>query len=437
MDKAPRPFQIGLYFGFGLLMFAALILLMTFQGVGSSDESRVGPVTIWGTVDASVMNRRINEFRNVQDQRTFQQVQYRQIREEVFNTELVNAIAEQRQPDVVIIPNRLFIEHRNLLVPISYERISRRAIQDTFIDGFDLYTRSNGLYALPFGVDPLIMYWNRDIFATNGFSQAPQTWEEIVNSIVPTVVRRTVDRRVTMSPVALGYYENNRNAFALLSTLLLQSGSRMVTEQNGNYSVELNTALPGGQPNPLVATVNFFTRFGNPSDTLYTWNRTKRQDRQEFLSGDLAIYFGLGSEYGELRQQNPNLNFDVARIPQSADATIQRTYADFYGMSILQSARNPNGAFQVVQELAMTSNLLPIVTELNLAPPHRSLIGAGSSAPVEQVIYSSALVARGWLNPRWQRTDDLFLQMISDVQSGRNPSPAAARDTVLQLRRLY
>ncbi len=437
--QAPRPFQIILYFGFGLLMAAALVLIVNPPSGGGTTVQRTGPVTIWGTIDRSVMDTRINEFRSRESRSVFESVRYRQIREEDFNTEVVSAIAERRQPDLIIIPHRLLMEHRSIIQPIAYTNpgYSRRELRDAYLDGFEIFEHSNGLYAIPLAVDPLVMYWNRDIFANNGFSQPPQTWEEVVNNIVPTIVRRTVDRRITMSPVALGVYDNNRNAFAFLSTLLLQGGSQLITEDRGQLAIQLNTARPGGQPNPMVAAVNFFTRFADPGDTLYSWNRTKQLDRQEFLAEDLAIYFGLGSEYPELRRQNPNLNFDIARVPQSADATIQRTYGDFYGIAILQAAPNRNGAQQVAGALGTLSVTRTLAQSLNFAPPHRASIGAGSQAPAEQVVFSSALVARGWLNPRWQRTDDIFRQLIADVQAGRINAANGVRDTLSRLRQAF
>ncbi len=67
-------------------------------------------------------------------------------------------------------------------------------------------------------------------------------------------------------------------------------------------------------------TADFYTRFARPDNTLYSWNRSFSSDRDRFVSGDLALYFGYGSEGKELERLNPNLNFDIAEVPQGATA---------------------------------------------------------------------------------------------------------------------
>ena len=435
MFQNVRPFQIAMYFGFGILAVIALILINTVQIGGGNAVPSVGQVIIWGTLDAGAVRSMIRQAR--EEVGGIENVSYEQIPATQFNERLVNAIVEGRQPDIIIIPQRNLVEHRNKILPISYEFFSQRRLRDEYLDGFEVFARPNGLYAFPLVIDPLVLYWNRDIFANNGLAQAPQTWETVTGSVVPRVVRRGVDRTVSLSPIAFGYYENNRNAFASISMLLLQAGSTFVTEENGQYRVQLNTPLPGAQSDPLTNTARFYTRFADPSDPLYTWNRNKRQDRQEFLAGDLAMYFGMGSEFSNLQRQNPNLNFDVAVVPQAADATLRRTYGDFYGLAILQTARNTNGAYQAAQVLSRPRYAAMVAQQLDMAPPHRVAIAAGSGSVIGAVVFESALFARGWLNPTFSRTEAIFDQMVRDIQARRAAPASAAAELQQRLRQAF
>ncbi|NCO62046.1 hypothetical protein GW879_01155, partial [Candidatus Kaiserbacteria bacterium] len=177
----------------------------------------------------------------------------------------------------------------------------------------------DGIYAFPAVIDPLVMYWNRDMLGTYNFINPPASWETIVNETVPTLVKRDFDRTIVRSPLAFGEYRNVTNGFAVISMLLLQGGSDLVTEGDNEYKLNLNQAK-SGKGEPFTTAVNFYTNFAIPSNPLYSWNRAQHNDQLQFLSEDLVLYFGKGSEAKGLSFQNPNLNFGMAEVPQGATA---------------------------------------------------------------------------------------------------------------------
>lgn len=428
-----KPFQIALYFGFGILFIVAIFLLNSVT-LGDNSAEQTGSVAIWGTLDNSVIQSQIATIRGDDEDERFRNVTYRQIDEEEFDSVLVNAIAEGRQPDAIILPHTKLVLHRNKLLPIGYDVFPRRDFQDTYTDAFAIFTRSDGLYALPLAVDPLMMYWNRDIFSSNGLADPPRTWETLTNTTVPTVVRRDVQRRISVSPIAFGHYNNVHNAYSTLSMLLLQGGSSMVQENSGTYQVALNQSQTGSS-DPLSTGLEFYLRFGDSGNTAYSWSRTKQLDTNEFIAGNLALYFAHGSEYSSLRRQNPNLNFDVAEVPQAEIATTKRTYGNVYGLSILRTSDNQNGAYAIATTLTNPRNAKSLADTLEMAPPHRTSINAGNPSPAMQAVYTSSLFARGWLNPAG--SDELFQQTVEDLQSGRNTLSRATSDLLTRLKDLF
>ncbi len=435
MNNTPRPFQLVLWFGFGAMFFIALAIFALTEG-DPGDRAGAVDVSIWGTFS----ERQFSEFLLTEgaDNPALSRVTYRQIESRDFDNQLLNAIARGESPDIILIPHTTLVQHRAKLIPIQYDTFPRRTFNDEFIDGFEIFARSDGIYAVPFGVDPLLLFWNRDIFNKNGIAEPPRTWEEVVNSVVPRVVVRDFERRIQMSPIALGEYRNNRNAFASMSLLLLQSGSRLVEEsERGTYDIRLNTAATGSETSPLVNSLNFFTRFAMPSDPLYSWNRTKLEDRDEFVAGNLAMYFGMSSEIDALRRQNPNLNFDVTQVPQQADSSTVRTFGKFYGFGILRQSENPNAAYGVIQALANRANTQALTNQFELVPAHRASVNVAQSSPFQQSAYSAALVARGWLNPQDDRIDAFFEEIVNDVMAGRRSSSEAARDLESRIFSLY
>tara|TARA_B100000508_G_scaffold140740_2_gene143163 strand:- start:2528 stop:3838 length:1311 start_codon:yes stop_codon:yes gene_type:complete len=428
-----RPFQIVLLGGFLFLAFVSIILLQSFSPTSRDENNPYGSrVVVWGPFPFNEVNEVLELIRDEDD--LFESVVYVSIPPEQFATRFVNAIAEGNSPDLVMLPHTELVNQRSKLLPIPYDTdgFSVRDLRDTFIDGADIFALNDGVYGVPYLVDPLVMYWNRDLFAGAGFTGAPQTWEALVGSVAPALTIRDNSRNILQSAVAFGEYRNVRNATPVLSLLMMQSGSQLVTETNRGYEVALNEAMSDGRP-PLEAALQFFTDFANASNPLYSWNRAQEEDRLAFIAADLAMYFGGASEAEEIQSRNPNLNFDVSLPPQGANATIRRTYGTFYSLAIPRASRNAQGAFNAALVLANPQNSLNLAAAVNHVPASRAALLADITDPYAEVAYQAALFARGWLSPSPSATEAVFQAMVEDVNSSRSRVSSAVSDTINRL----
>lgn len=434
-----RPFELALVGIFGGLAVLALILLSSFSGNSNNNDDTennliVGQVEIWGTLPSEPITRLLRELG--EEDESFKGVSYRYVPSEDFDETLTNALADDLGPDLILMTHERLVDQRRRIWPIDYESYPLRDIRSQFVDGAEVFALSDGLYGMPVFVDPMMMYWNRDILSSEGFLNAPRTWEELVSVQFPKLVERDFDRTIYRSVVAMGEYRNIRNAFGILSTLLIQSGSKMVDEQEGSYVVQLQSAVQG-DTDPLKTIADFYVRFSKPSDSLYSWNRSFSSDRTQFIGEDLVLYFGYGSEGSEIEVLNPNLNFDIAEIPQSESATVRRTYGRFYGLAALKSSDNIGSAFSVMYTLAGGNIAQRLADEYNVVPVYRELVAAGSNDTYGRLSYQAATVAYGWLNPDIDRTDEIFFTMTSDINENRRSVHTAAQDVTLRLRDEY
>jgi ABC-type glycerol-3-phosphate transport system substrate-binding protein len=430
-----RPFQIVLIGGFAALAILGLIFFSVYQSSVDRDERSYGArVVIWGTLPRDAFRTVFNEV--TANDKDFQVVEYVEKDLRTFDLELLTAIAEGRSPDLIVLRSDAIVAHRGKLRGISYETVPERTFKDTYIDGAEIYLLSDGVYGLPFAVDPMVMYWNRDIFSSSGLATPPRTWEELVAITEPAITEVDASLGITRSALGFGEYANIRNAKNILSLLFLQSGTEIVTEAKDGYQITLEETRRGGIP-PADASLSFYTQFANPAGTEYTWNRALPQDRQEFASGDLALYFGLGSEYRAIDAANPNLNFDVTQVPQGSGATIKRGFGAFYAFAIPRASGNAQGAWQAARVLSGQATSAALAEYLDLAPVHRSEIGKGSSDPYRQTLYTAALTARAWLDPDPAGSENVFKTMIEDVTSGRTRVSDAVDDAVDRLQLLF
>ncbi len=432
-----RPFQIIILGFFLALAVGGLIFFAVFRGFGGEPNPYGDSVEIWGTLEEPAIALAINEI--TRDDQDFAVVTYVQKDARTFQNELVNAIAEGRGPDAVVLPSNLLVSERAKIYPIPYETLSARAIRDTYVDGAEIFSFSDGVYGIPFAVDPLVMYWNRDLFSTAGLASAPTTWEAMVGSAVPTLVRFADAPlySIEQSAVGFGEYVNVTNAAEIMLMLMLQAGSPLITErQDGFYNVGLNTTTGETTRLPADAALDFYTQFANPARPNYTWNRSLPNDRNLFLAGDLAMYFGFGSEYTSLRAGNANLNFDAAAVPQGSSAIVKKNYGMLYSFSILRSSNNVAGAYNALSKLGMPEHVRPVLETLGLAPAHRALIAEGSPDPLRQTMYNMALIVRGFLDPNSASTENIIKTMIEDITSGRSRVGTAVGDAEGRLRQL-
>lgn len=431
-----RPFQIVLIVVFAVLALGGIVAISIFKGGSSQDSQQFGDsVIIWGTFDRSVFDQLLADVSS--QQKGFNVVQYEEKDPRTFEAELINAIAEGRSPDLIIIPHMLLVKHRAKLYPLSFDALPERTFRDTYIDGAEIFLRPDGVYGLPFAVDPLVMYWNRDIFSSSGLAAPPKTWEELVTITTPAITKKNLDLDILRSAVAFGEYSNITHAKDILSMLFFQSGTDIVNETGGRYEITLGSSGGTNQLPAATAALSFYTQFAIPSSNTYSWNRALPQDRSQFLSGDLGLYFGMGSEFSGIQNQNPNLNFDIASVPQGAGATVLRDYGTFYAFAVPKGAHNIQGAFQAAYVLDSQSVSAQIAANLRMAPVYRAEIARGSSNPYQQVLYRSALITRGWLDPDPTASENVFKQMIEDVTSGRDRASSVVSDTTQRLRLLF
>ena len=399
----------------GIFIFFILLGVIAFSTYKStSTTSNNVEIKVWGTVDKTTFDNYINKYKqakSVQFQLTYT---YKSL--DTIDSQLVEAIATGKAPDAILIPQTL--EKRYLDKVYMITSISQRTFQDTFVQESELYMQPTGIFALPFFVDPLVMYWNRDIFSSAGIAIPPTKWTEFP-LLAEKLSESDDNANIIKSLAPLGEFKNVDNAKALLSTLIMQAGSPIVFLENGLFKSELNYQSSSDIMIPAVSALQFFTDYSNPKKSVYSWNGSLPRSKQSFLSEDLAIYFGFASEYSDIKEKNPNLNFDVAMMPQIIDATAKTTYGDLYGFALLRSSQNLVPTFNLLSTLVGPDSVSTLTQFMNVAPARNDLISTGSSNPAKTIFYNSALISKGWIDPDSNKTDQIFQDMVENITTGR------------------
>lgn len=409
-----KPFQLILLAVFSVLALVGLVLFANFGGFGGSGD-KVGSVTIWGTLPASAVGDALAQLK-ASDQ-SYNGVTYRQVDDLAFTTNLAEALASGAGPDLLLISQEHLASQQGKLAVIPFSVISERDYIDTYLPITELFLSTDGTYGIPYVVDPVVLYYNRTLLSQGGAASVPATWEA-VTGFAEQLTRRN-GGAIAQAIVPFGVYENVENARAIVSLLLLQAGNPITSVTQGNLHPTLSSGTGTYGATPTQSAVSFYTQFADPAKTVYTWNRSFPSARQAFLSGDLMFYIGFASELPQLRASNPNLDLDMAPIPQPQTANIRATFGRAYAFAIPRASKNPSGALLTAQSLADATRQGAAATAMSMAPAMRSLLTPSATDRYQPIYFREALIANGWLSPSPIATDQIFSTMIGSITSGR------------------
>lgn len=401
----------------GIFIILAIAGVLVFAGVGGlgGDNQKIGDVEIWGTVPHEIIDKMISELNSGNGR--FAGVKYVEKDKETYEEKFVEALAAGAGPDLFLLTQDSIARNQDKIIEIPYDTISERDFKNTFIEEGEMYLTDNGALGLPFTIDPMVMYWNRDIFQSVGIANPPKFWDELF-VLSPKVTQRDAASNIKRSFTALGEFNNVENAKEILSIFIMQSGNRIVVPTVNGFESIINERLDFATP-PAEAAVRFYTEFSNPIKSVYSWNKSLPNSKELFTSGDLAIYFGFASELSEILRSNPNLNFNISLLPQLRDVNVKITYGKMSAFTIPKNSKNQIGALSTGLALTSFENISRFSEDLGLPPVRRDALVNKPTDAIGSVFYDSALMSKSWFDPDSDETDDIFKNMIESVTSGR------------------
>lgn len=428
-------FQLVVGAVFGLF---ALLAILIFSGVlpifKGSSTTPTGAVTVWGTIPSKTI---MPLFNNLMSKNNSLKVTYVEEKTETFESDLLEALAAGTGPDLFLLPQDLIVREENKILLIPFTSFAERDFKNTYIEEGELYLTKGGILGLPLTVDPLVMYWNRDLLSVAGIAEPPKYWDEFLN-LAPLLSKRDQSGNLSQSAVSLGEFKNVLYAKDILATLMFQVGNRIVERSPGGaYEVTLGDVPKPGSPRPAEEIFRFYTQFADAAKPAYSWSRSLPASKERFLSEKLAFYFGYASELAELRAKNPHLNFDVASLPQIRNQKIQSVFGRMRAVAISRSAKNVNGAFYLALTMAGKEFTDPLAAALGLPAPRRDSLSTRAADPYIAIFGQAALIAHGWLDPSPKDTDRIFGEAVENTLSGKYRLSEAAITVDQELTNLF
>ncbi len=404
-------FQIILLAVFGVFIVGAVMLFSVYKGSSASSAT----VVVWGDISTFDFSTFMTNSGLINDKTL--KIQYVEKKRESFDAEFTEALATGTGPDLVILPVSKILKDKNKLTLIPSTSISPKDFSNTFIEEGELFMTSQGTYALPLYVDPIVLYWNRDLFTKAALVAPPKYWDEIY-AYSQKLTEKDNAGNIQKSAIALGEARNIPNAKGILSMLMLQAGTPITAFEGQSFVAELtnNFNLPLV---PAESALDFYTQFSNPAKPFYSWNRSMLPAQTTFTSGNVAMYLGFASEYKEIKAKNPTLNLGVTTVPQSRVSGKAITFGKMEGVAVVKNSPNISADFSAALAIISNSSALSLSNITMLPPVRRDLLSSKPTDSALSVFYDAAIQSKGWLDPDEGGTNQLFIDMIESVTSGR------------------
>lgn len=432
--KGSSTFQVVIMIVMIIGIVFAVAVFSGFIKFGSSSSTAVtGSVSVWGELPRQIV---AEYFTTLNTQNQDLKISYTELPSENFDQAVLEALASGKGPDVVLITDDMLLKYKDKAFMIPFTSYSEGQIKTNFIREAELLITKDGLMGFPVTVDPLVLYYNRDLFDKAGIAVPPKNWDEIKN-LVPLLT--TVDKgnfTIKQSALPFGDFDNIAHAKEIITALLLQTGNPLYKKDISDYFIPTFKQVYD-QKHTSMNVLDFYTSFASPTSELYTWNRGLPNSEQQFLVGKSAMYIGYASELFALQQKNPNFNFDVVPFPQIADATSAVTYGKMLSAVVIKSTQNVAAAYYTAALLSGVDAQKYLSEKLSVPPVRRDLLAIRPSQTYAQVFYNGALTARSWIDPNTVVTSKIIRDMIAAINSGSDSSEAALSNVDAALQQLF
>lgn len=445
---------------FNKIFAVFLTLVLVGQGCtkGPTPEaqqlSKPTTLNVWSVVDdIDVYQPILNDFRaafpNVE-------IRFRRFRLEEYENEILNALSEDKGPDVFLIHNTWVGKYLPKIQPsppsvrvaqqvvtgtvrkqVVYEvveakTISPRQYRQDFVDAVakDGIRRVNvstladqpkfedRVVAIPMSVDTLALYYNKDLLNTAGIATPPDGWDQF-QAQVRRLVRQNALGEIVQAGAGFGTGSNVERSPDIMALLMMQNGTVMA-DDNGYPTFERippDLASERDTP-PAFEALGFYTDFANPSKDVYSWNLSMPNSLDAFIQGSSAFFLGYSYHLPVIRARAPKINLGITKVPQIT-GNPEVNFANYWMWTVSKKAKNADLAWHFVNFLTNATEAPKYLEAAKRPAARRALLTSQLEDEDIGVFSSQVLTAKSWYRGVDPKNAELaIIDMIDGVVQG-------------------
>lgn len=345
-------------------------------------------------------------------------IHYRKLREEEYEQKMLEALAEDRGPDIFTIPSTGIKQYQKRIAPLTettavsfrprnekgelQKIISQTTPSLTLRDLRSSFTPlvkndvllEGKIWGLPLSVNVMALYYNKQLLDEYELYDPPANWSEFTAQVKKLTLIEP-DGTITQAGTSLGTALNIPQAPDILALLMMQTGVKMLDPSGAIFNKEVQEA--SGSYNPGLAALKFYTDFANPSKGIYTWNETMPPSIEAFKQGKTAFFIGYNYHLPLLKRDALGIDFGIAAIPQPAGSTAAINLANYWIETVSAKSANKDRAWHFLQFASSEKNAsLLLQTKSASIPVLKSLLNKPPKDDIMKIFYTSALTAESW-----------------------------------------
>ena len=319
-----------------------------------------------------------------------------------FKKQLSIGASASELPDLVILDSP---DHASYASMGIFADLTGKFDVSTYYEGpVASATLDDTLYGVPFGCNCLALYYNEDMFEAAGITEVPTTWDEL---------KEAADKLTSDNVTGLAFcsVQNEEGTFNFVPWLW----------STGATSYEINSE----NGIRALSFVKDLIDSGVMSKECINW--TQGDVMNQFISGNVAMMINGPWQIPTMREEAPELNYNVALIPMDAE------YASVIGGEnyAVVSGGNEDGALDFLTYATQEEQVIFMMTQMGYISADKEIAAAQFTDEgdaiykkfVEQMEYAQA---RGPL-PEWPEVSDAISLAFNEVMTGSaSPEDAAA-----------
>lgn len=331
-----------------VLVTTALILLSNNSKKTTSSSggtTNKGTLVYWGLWEpASVMTPLIEEFESANpgvkiqySQQTFTGYESR-----LYTRLQQTSTSSEPAPDIFRIHNTWLPRYRQYLSALPSSIMSPTQYSQAFYPTAlkDFTGKDNYIYAIPLEIDGLMVFYNKQLLKSAGFTEPPQDWDSFIEA-ARKMTKRDSSGKITQAGAALGTSRNIKHSAEILSFLLLQEGVDII--DSTRTKVALNNSK-------AIGVFETYTNFATGKEAV--WSSTLMPDLDMFYSGKLAMMIAPSWRAFDIIQSAPTVEFGTAPLPQLKANENEIYYATYWGDAVNRNSANTELAWKFIKFLS-------------------------------------------------------------------------------------
>ena len=326
--------------------------------IGKSEKCQPANLEMWGLYDESeVFSEFIDDFKKAN--KCSISITYKKMSADTYEQDLINAFASGRGPDIWMMHNTWLPKHKDKMAELPQKNLNFdiNDFRATFVEVTenDLIDQ-NKIYGLPLYIDTLALFYNKDYFNTAGIISPPETWDKLVEEDLVKLIKKDQWGNIERAGISLGTAENINRSTDILSLMMLQNGTKMVSDDRTKSTISSEVTLDGKSYYPGKEALRLYADFANPAKKIYTWNRQMPYSIDAFASGESAIMLSYAYQTSTIKSKSPYLRYGISPMLQTKDRKIDINYANYWAYTVSKQSKSSETAWKFLLYLIQPEN---------------------------------------------------------------------------------